>query len=298
MSLLLTARPRASGDTYLMARQHILWPAFATAATTTTLTASASAFWATSIVLPNTQHSYLEWADVALSPGDYRVSVLGYAATNYGTIHALHDGADTSARIDQNVTAAYNQLLSDTFTVAAKTRGPLRLAMSSKTGTTYFGEITQAAIIKTSAGDDAGESVDDLPWFIDVPLLARSSVSAGWALAMASSYYGGSTYYSDGTNGRWVEWQVWLPAGTWSLSAIHYAQSAQGILDLSLDGGASSGTIDCYSAGTVTNNKSTISGISVPTTKIYSVRLTVNGKNASSGGHAAYIMALQFRRTA
>lgn len=300
MSLLLTARPRASGDTYLMARQHILWPYMATATSGSwSLTADSSSLHRGYTASPNgTIGHYLEWADVALSPGDYLIQAISYHGSGYGIYHVSHGGVDTGARLDTYAGGGgYNQISSDTFTVATKARGALRVALDSKnaSGSGYNGALVVIVISKTSTGTDEGATVDDLPWIVDVDVLALSSSSSGWAYDMGS-YYRGTDLYSDGASGRWVEFQAWLPAGTWKLTEAGYRGASQGIADITLDGGSVVGQIDNYgSAGYMKLPAAT--GIVVPTTKIYTVRLTATSKNASSGGYALYIDNLEFRRT-
>lgn len=300
MSLLLTARSRApAGDSYLMARQHILWPAFATKGGTWTYSGDSNALFGGTTYSNNATTDYLEWDNVVLSPGTYTVKALGFKDVNAGIAHISFAGADTGARLDTYGSLSYNQILSDTFTVATKTRGALRLTMASKnaSATAHYGNFQQIAIIKTSSGDDEGESVDDLPWIIGVPIMSYDSRSSGWARETYNGYIGGTTLYSDNANGRWVEYQVWIPAGTWSFDLLSYRFSSQGIVDISLDG-SEVGSIDLYSGSSQLNYKSTATGIVVPETKIYTLRMTVDGKNASSSSYGFQYVGMQFRRTA
>jgi len=295
-----TNRPgTVDADTYLMARNHTLWPAFATAAPNYYKTATAAMMWGG--VHQSTigvQHSYWEWANLALSPGDYTIYVLCWPYTDYGTMHVLHDGVDTGARLDLNgFGTTPNQVLSDTFTIAAKTRGPLRLSMSSTTGAGYHGNVMQVGIIKTSAGLDAGTDGDDLPWTVDVPCADYLATTGGtWGTVGSDSYtHGQTTYCSSIANGNWIEYDAWIPAGTWTLTLPYYRATNSAIVDVSI-GGAVVGSIDMYgSNGPVTG---TITGISVATTGIHRIRLAINGKHASSSAYNVQYDWLHFRRTA
>lgn len=300
MSLLLTARPRASGDTYLMARQHILWPYMATASSSWLLLSGTNILFRNYLQSPNgTIGHYLEWADVVLSPGDYLIQAMSYHVNGYGIYHVSHGGVDTGARLD-TYSGGYNQIASDTFTVAAKTRGALRLSLDSKnaSSSSYYGATTMVAISKTSAGDDEGESVDDLPWIVDLDVNSISGSSSGWAYALNESYYRSTTLYSDGAQGRWVEFQAWLPAGIWQLTQIGYRSTAQGIASITLDGGSVVGTIDNYGSVAYPHKFTPATGIVVPTTKLYTVRIAADSKHASSSGYSLQIDNLEFRRTA
>jgi hypothetical protein len=299
----------ASADTYLMARQHILWPYMATARSAEFALGTTDAVLFRNMMSKGTGAAghYIEWDDLVLSPGDYKIEILGYNGDGYGIWHVSYDGADTGARIDTFATggsAGYNKLQSDTFTVATKTRGTLRMTVDSANAgsTTYaptnkYGDMVVCSISKTSTGDDEGESADDLPWIVDVDINTLSASSAGWAYAVHQLYYRGTTIYSDGVQGRWVEFQVWLPAGTWQLTQVCYRSTAQGIASITLDGGSVVGTIDNYGAA-VYPIKLTATGIVVPTTKLYTVRIAADTKHASSSGYGLEIDNLEFRRTA
>lgn len=302
MSLLLTARSRApAGDSYLMARQHILWPAFAASAPASAVYYgdSSSIFGGYFYTSSNSQNASWTWDNVVLSEGDYIIKVLCYKNFSNGILHVSFGGIDTGARLDLYAASlTYNQIVSDTFTVSAATRGTLSLAISSTSAPTYYyGDILQVAIIKTSAGGDEGADSDDLPWIVGVPIMSYSSQSSGWARETYNGYVGGTNLYSDNANGRWVEYQVWIPAGTWSFDLLSYRFSSQGIVDISLDG-SEVGSIDLYSGSSQLNYKSTATGIVVPETKIYTLRMTVDGKNASSSNYGFQYVGMQFRRTA
>ena len=87
-ALLTNSGQAAESDTYLMARQHILWPALATASAGT---------WAnhgdgtTMFRRRNLQRfsvragDYLEFPATAFSPGDYRISVLCHTLSSRGS---------------------------------------------------------------------------------------------------------------------------------------------------------------------------------------------------------------------
>ncbi len=296
-----TNRPgTVDSDTYLMSRQHILWPYMATATSSSwALTGDNSSLFRGYVASSTgTVGHYLEWSDVVLSPGDYTIQAMGYHANGYGIYHVSHGGVDTGARLD-TYSGGYNQIASDTFTVATKARGALRLSLDSKNASSsaHYGATVMVVISKTSTGNDSGADVDDLPWIVDLDLNTISSTSAGWAYAMNSAYYRGTTIYSDNAQGRWIEFQVWLPAGTWQLTQVGYRDTAQGILSITLDGGSVVGTIDNYgTAGYVKFSPAT--GIAVATTGIYTVRLAASTKNASSASYAMQIDNLEFRRTA
>lgn len=300
MSLLLTARPRASGDTFLMARSHVFFPWFADVRTGITFMTDANVPFGGADITPATVGSAWEFHDRVLAAGTYKAFALGYAAGSYGKVHVSFGGADTGARLDfYAASGAYNVIATDTFTIATKAKGTVKFSIDSKhaSASAYYGYITQFALVKTSTGDE-GSSVDDLPWIIDVPSTAWSATTGPGTIAQAAVHWG-SYFTSTDAQNEYSEWKVWLPAGTWSLVAITSNYSFSGILTATLDGGASLGTIDTYQGGaSYFNNLGTITGIVVPTTGIYTLRLKAATKHASSSGYESYIQWLQFRRTA
>lgn len=299
MSLLLTARPRG-GDTFLMRRIHLLNPLLATDKSSGHVyTGTANSLYAGYDYTSGTQHDYWEWEPLVLPPGDYVVRALCFTDANYGILHLSVDGVDTGARLDQHAgSLGWNQVLSDTFTLASKVSGPVRLAASSKTGSSYYCNLTQAALIKVSDGGDEGADVNDLPGVIDVPITTAYSASSGTWVTLQNTLYrwGTAIYNSSFANGDYLEIKVWIPAGTWDLECVHYAGTDAAIKDFLLDG-VSVGTIDGYGS-TVVNKFSTITGISVATTKTYTLRVAINGKNASASAYSAQLYWIQLRRTA
>ena len=306
-----TNRPgTVDSDTFLMARQHILWPYMATATSGAWLLATSdSSLFRNYVQSPSgVVGHYLEWADVVLSPGDYLIQAICHHYDGYGIFHVSHGGVDTGARLDTFATGGAQgdkKFSSDTFTVATKTRGPLRLSLDSANAgsTTYapankYGAMVMCAISKTSTGDDEGASADDLPWIVDVDINTLSASSAGWANAVHQNYYRGATIYSDGVQGRWLEFQAWLPAGTWQLTQVGYRATTQGIASITLDGGSVVGTIDNYGSVAAPHKFTPATGIGVPTTKLYTVRISADTKHASSSGYSLQIDNLEFRRTA
>lgn len=301
-ALLTNSGQAAESDTYLMARQHILWPALATASAGTwanygdgTTMFGGGTFNGS----PSGAGDYLEFPATAFSPGDYRISVLCHTLSSRGILHLSIGGVDTGARVDMySGSTLLNQVVTATFTLGSKTFGAPRLTVGSKnaSASNYIADILQCAIIKTSAGDDKGADGDDLPWVIDVPLMSSSANSGGWTTVIATAHYRGTIIYSDYANGSWIEWKAWIPAGTWDLHLIRYRGPSEAILQLSLDG-AAAGTLDLYGSSTM-NHPSSISGITVAETRIYTVRLSANGKNGSSGSYGINLNDLQFRRTA
>lgn len=146
-----------------------------------------------------------------------------------------------------------------------------------------------------------------LPRYIEIlPMLQGHSASAGtWAATYhteaspfvnAASAVGGLSNTPAITD--WIEWPVVLAAGTWTFAMWVRRSTNTAIVDVSLDGGASSeGTIDTYAAS-ADNYRGTIAGIVVPTTGLKTLRLTTDTKNGSSSDYALTLRGLTLLRTA
>lgn len=98
-------------------------------------------------------------------------------------------------------------------------------------------------------------------------------------------------------SGDYVTWNVEMAAGTWSLRFIHAKAADMGVHDVYINN-TEVGSFDPYSAGTTFNNVTTISGVSVPTSGITTLKLIIDGKNASSSDFYYYLNAISGVKTA
>ncbi len=111
-----------------------------------------------------------------------------------------------------------------------------------------------------------------------------------WSLGSNGSAHG-YLYRNNATaaDGDYMEWDVGMAAGTWTLKFLMLQWNSAGILTASIDG-VDVGTTDLYASAATWNYEVTMSGIVVATTGKKALRVRVNGKNASS---AAYNMHFQ-----
>lgn len=143
---------------------------------------------------------------------------------------------------------------------------------------------------------------DALLWRpVDVdPLFPYTGSSGTWAVAQNSAgLYGGWKANSAGTaNGDYMQWaNVAIPAGTYTVVLAAQKTTGSGIVDVLIDG-SSIGTVDLYN-GSTTNDYWTVTTSYAPSsTALVTVKLLLNGKNASSSGYLARLSRLIFRRTA
>lgn len=92
-----------------------------------------------------------------------------------------------------------------------------------------------------------------------------------------------------------VEWDLTMEAGTWTLDLYYAKNTSFGIYTISLDG-VSVGTIDSYAASSVTGNITSIAGI-VVAAGVHALRLTMATKNASSSDYVGIFNAVSMVRT-
>jgi hypothetical protein len=102
---------------------------------------------------------------------------------------------------------------------------------------------------------------------------------------------------SSGAIDAYVEWDVVLGAGTWTVELMHTRQNDAGIYTVSLDG-VSVGTIDGYNVSSQFSFLSSITSVAVAATAKITARLTMATKHASSSSYFGRVHWLQFRRTA
>jgi len=121
-----------------------------------------------------------------------------------------------------------------------------------------------------------------------------ATANSGWATHTASATcIFGSTVATDVNNDSdYIEWTLKVPAGDYKVVAVTVTGSNQGKADLTVDGGAVIDTMDCYTAGSVVNSKWTSAEFTV-TEGSHTIRLTKNGKNASSSSYTLQLIHVQ-----
>jgi hypothetical protein len=150
---------------------------------------------------------------------------------------------------------------------------------------------TGTGIFYPSAATAAG------PWSADLSILASFS-NTNFDGHTSFDANGALNYLaSTGAQNAFVEWKPLLSAGTWTLAMNHYKGADRGIYTLTIDGGASLGTIDGYNASSA-GGYSTITGITVTANTNALVRLTMATKNASSSSYGGFIITATMQRTA
>lgn len=108
--------------------------------------------------------------------------------------------------------------------------------------------------------------------------------------------YAGQNGAADADDGDYWDAFFNLAAGTYTFTVLYRANTTHGILELLLDG-VSLGTIDTYNGSATNNNVSSISSVSVAADGNYTLRMKVNGKNASATDYLLAVQSVTATRT-
>jgi hypothetical protein len=227
--------------------------------------------------------------DVAIADGGTGASTAANARTNLGlgTAATAATGDFDAAGAAAAAQAASQPLDSDLTAVAALTttsfgRGLLTLADAAALAATH-----------SHAGGSANRNVTVLG------VSAPSAVTGTWtntADASAGLMLGSYVLNTPAQNEA-ISWEVLLDAGTYTLTLLHHRHTTRGIYTVTMDGGASLGTIDGYNAGGGLATVSVITGIVVSVAGLHTMTFTMATKNASSSNYFATIHAFTMGRT-
>lgn len=128
-------------------------------------------------------------------------------------------------------------------------------------------------------------------------LWAGVKANTNWATRNQSSLeLGGGDHESTNAQNNEISTDIWLDDGTYKYAQVHFKDSNRGIYSVQLDA-VEQGTIDGYSAGTVLNTYSEITGISI-TKGLKVFKLKMATKNGSSSGYIGGVNSCAWIRTA
>lgn len=149
----------------------------------------------------------------------------------------------------------------------------------------------------TGATGAAGPSV--YPSHIFVPAAAEPVATSGdWSsIRYTSDLVVFARNQVGPANGNWIAWDVVLAAGTWQLDNLFLVDNDSGKVQTSVNAVNVGSLTDLYAAS-ADAIKQTVSGIVVAATALLRVKLTVNGKNASSSGYLARFQSFSMTKTA
>jgi len=167
-----------------------------------------------------------------------------------------------------------------------------------------------AAAAKGDKGDtgDKGDKGDTgpagsaaaYPPIVDVNPILRPSHSQLWDRAQVngSSWFNGyRSSFPNGTAASYLEWDLPLQAGTWTIDVVYVASDDAGILSLSLGDDEIGPEIDAFTpAGVAVNQVATFANVNVATTGIHTLRVATAAKNPASAGYFGYLTWIRLVR--
>lgn len=124
-----------------------------------------------------------------------------------------------------------------------------------------------------------------------VPLWVPTSTNGTWGPSSAFDY----TFNSTPVDGHWIEWSNIPLGGTYTIGCAVQQTNGAPKYQVSVDGVDVGSLQDAY-AGSTTAVVQTSTGISI-TAGLHTVRVTINGKNASSSGYGLRLASIAFSRT-
>lgn len=137
----------------------------------------------------------------------------------------------------------------------------------------------------------SGGEVQPVGWRTSITAYTRPDSATPGGTAWTSGFY-----TTIGTVGQYVEWMVYLTAGTWSMMVSHNKSNNRGICTPSIDGDDLA-TFDAYYPA-LAYAEATYTGIVVGTSGVKAIRFRADSKNASSSAYYLQFIAVEFLRTA
>lgn len=246
-------------------------------------------------------NDYVEYR-VALNAGVNTITVIGVVASNYAiSTVSLDGGVGTVGVLDWYAVGAADDTVKTITGVTVPFTGVygLRFTAASKhaSSSNYRQNFQFVAVHATTdisgpvVGATLPHRVDIIPW-----AGTQYAVSTAITRTQGSTYLGGGLAYTGTTINNYAEYLVALAAGTWSITTIHTTAADGGISTVSIDG-ASVGTFDLYSAGTVGNVVTPITGVVIPADGIYKLRFTAASKAGASSAYAQRMQLHTLQRT-
>ena len=139
---------------------------------------------------------------------------------------------------------------------------------------------------------------DLYPWTIFIDVFPTSKSNINWdVIQFYESALHEAIKESSGAQNDEITWDIVLAAGTWSIELIHSKDTAKGIFSIQFDS-VEKGTIDAYASSTSYINRSSATGIAVPTTKKIELKLKMTTKNAASSEYYGSLSGVRLMRTA
>jgi hypothetical protein len=170
------------------------------------------------------------------------------------------------------------------------------------TGEVGIGTTTPAEALDVAGTIDCDELEVDGAGFGTghITILAPSYTSVGqgtWSIQYQTTYLGGylvnDTLPADGDN---VSYKIYLAKGTYNMVVYYTKGGDRGIVDFDIDT-TEVASIDTYASVETVNQRTEITNISIASSGIKTLKMRVDGQNASSVNYIICISAIVFYRT-
>lgn len=235
------------------------------------------------------------------SLSDATPAALGTAAAGTGTLASRDDHVHAMPSASEVGAAASDDArLSDARTPTAHKTSHATGGTDALTASDIGAVPTSRTINGQALTSDLTIAAGDTTRRILIPTNQTDRASAGiaWNADAGSSVGWGYLAAATGSINDYAEWDVWIPAGTWTLIYYYLTGSSYGITTLSLDGTTLGATIDGYTSGSVRNNVATRTGIVVATAGVKVLKVLMASKNASASAYKSGAQLFDLRRTA
>ena len=133
------------------------------------------------------------------------------------------------------------------------------------------------------------------PSLVDVNPVPQASDAHLWGTVQINSQAWNNAYRSSfpaGDQTSYLEWQVPLAAGTWSMEVTHVTADDAGIMTFSVDA-TDIGSVDAYAPVIEHNVRASISSITVGASGMHTIRVRTDAKNAASSNYFGYLVWLR-----
>lgn len=244
-------------------------------------------------------NNYITW-DVPLVAGTWTVTLIHGKTTDAGILTASLDGVDLTGTSDAYAATAYNTV--QQWTGVSVTTGGVKefkVRADTKNASSSSYALPVQSITFTNTDNPTTSFTCTGPSRIDIIPFGFWGMSAGSTPSRTqnSLALNGGYITQAASQSNEIGWYVPLTAGTWALDIIAPTTSNAGILTVSVDG-STVGTADLYSASLIWNVATTITGVTVATSKMALLKFATPTKNASSSSYISFLSHVALRKTA
>lgn len=220
---------------------------------------------------------YVQFTTGTIAAGKYDVRLRYKGFTNRGQHAVTIDGTAVGGTIDQySGTSVYGTKAVGRVTFASAGTHTIRLTVTGKNAAATDYQVTADRFVFVPVPEHSMEN-ENLTW---------TAAGAATQVIVDSGTSGGKWVHlgADGVGDYYEFTTRRVPAGTYRLKLRVKAYTNRGTHTVHVDGTQVGGTFDQYAAAT-THTTIDCGLVTLTTGELHRVRLTVNGKNASSTGY-------------